>query len=139
MRGTDSGFTLMETLVALVVFTGVVIALERSTAMGWRGIRLARSDSAALGLARAKLAAFGIENDLAEDKELTGEDNGLQWRIAARKYAQPGAATNAGRPGFDQPSRIVPYWVTVTVSWRDRPMGPARSVELTTLKLEAAP
>ncbi len=125
-RTSTSGFTLMETIVAFVVFTAIFIALERSTALGWRGIRLARMDQSALILARAKLAGFGLNNSISEETTLEGEDNGLQWRLTAVKYKAPESTP--------MPLRFIPYWVTVTVTWQDRPMAPPRTIELTTLK-----
>lgn len=121
-----SGFTLMETIVAFVVFTAIFIALERATALGWRGIRLARMDQSALTLARTKLATFGLNTSIPEETTIEGEENGLTWQLTAEKYKAPEATS--------LPPRFVLYWVTVTVSWRDRPMAPPRTIELTTLK-----
>ncbi|MEQ1697435.1 MAG: hypothetical protein ABL901_16505 [Hyphomicrobiaceae bacterium] len=125
-HASTSGFTLMETIVAFVVFTAVFIALERSTALGWHGIRLARMDQSALALARTKLATFGLNNTIPEETSLEGEENGLTWQLTAVHYKPPEASP--------MPPRRIPYWVTVTVSWRDRPMAPSRTIELTTIK-----
>ena len=127
----DAGFTLMETIVAFVIFAAVVIALERGTALGWRGVRLAQMDQTALTLARTKLAAAGIESLVREDGDETGDEGGMTWRVSARKYTPP--------DGVALPGGIAAFWVTATVGWRDRPIGPARNVELTTLKRGSAP
>lgn len=124
---STNGFTLMETIVAFVVFTAIFISLERSTALGWHGIRLARMDQSALALARAKLASFGVNNAIPEETTLSGEENGLTWQLVAVKYKAPEATP-------PMPARFVPYWVTVTVTWHDRPMAPPRIIELTTIK-----
>jgi hypothetical protein len=124
---STSGFTLMETIVAFVVFTAIFIALERSSALGWRSVRLARMDQSALALARAKLASFGVNNAIPEETTLGGEENGLTWRLTAVKYKAPETTPPL-------PTRFVPYWVTVTVTWHDRPMAPPRTIELTTIK-----
>lgn len=131
MRATDHGFTMMETIVALIVFTGVFIALERGTAFGWRGIRTARMDQAALALARAKLSVVGVETPITEESDDDGTENGLTWRVAIRGYKPPDVTQLDVKPRA--------YWVTVAVNWRDRPVGPLHSVELTTLKPGAAP
>ena len=120
----------METIVAFVVFTAIFIALERSTALGWRGIRFTRMDQSALALARSKIASFGLNNSISGETILEGEENGLQWQLTAVKYKAPEATP--------MPSRFVPYWVTVTVTWHDRPLAPPRTIELTTLKSGAS-
>ena len=127
----QAGFTLMETIVALVVFAAVVVALERGTATGWRGLRLAQMDAGALALARARLASAGIDSELADESVQSGEEDRYEWRLAVRKYAPP--------EGVAVPQRLAGYWVNVAVSWRDRPAGPPRTIELQTLKLVAAP
>ena len=123
---SDAGFTLMETIVAFVVFASVIVALERGTALGLRSIRLARIDEAALALARAKLAAVGLENPITEEGEESGVADGFTWRITARKYTPP--------DGITMPAGVDDYWVTVTTSWQDPPSAPARTIELMTLK-----
>lgn len=128
---SEAGFTLMETIVALVIFTTVVIALERGSALGWRSIRLAESERDALALARAKLASAGIDTQLSDDLDETGKDNRFQWHLLARKYDAPEGTTLS--------PRLTAYWVSVAVSWRDRPVGPPRSVELKTMKLAVTP
>ena len=129
--GNDQGFTLMETIVALVVFAGVFVALERGTTLGFRGIRAVQHHQAALTLARAKLASAGVESTISGDSEDTGNDQGRQWSVSVRKYDPPDA-TQRENP-------VAAYWVTVTVSWRERPAGVLQTIELKTVKLSAAP
>lgn len=123
---STSGFTLMETIVAFVIFTAIFIALERSTALGWHGIRLARMDQSALALARTKLAGFGLNNSIKAEVDIEGDENNLHWRLTAVKYKAPEAVP--------MPRPIIPYWVTISVTWQERPMAPPRTIELTTLK-----
>ena len=125
-QASERGFTLMETLVAFVVFASVIIALQQAMALGWRAIRLTQMEQSALSLARSKLAAVGVESAITDEADETGIENGMAWHTLARRYKAPDAIVFAGG--------VSAYWVTVTVSWRDRPVGPARSVELVTLK-----
>ena len=127
----EAGFTLMETIVALVIFTAIIVAIQRGSAAGWRGIRLAQMDTGALALARAKLAAAGIDTTLAGDTEDTGEDPPYQWRLTTRQYKPPADVV--------MPPQMPAFWVTVAVSWRDRPTGPPRTIELQTLKIGGLP
>lgn len=128
MRRPEAGFTLMETIVALVVFTGIVIALERGSALGWRAIRLADLERNALILARAKLAAAGIDKPVGEGLDEEGDDNRFHWHVSTSPYGQTSSS-----------QRLAAYWVSAAVSWRDRPVGPLRTIELRTLKLTVAP
>jgi prepilin-type N-terminal cleavage/methylation domain-containing protein len=127
----ESGFTLIETLTALVIFAAVVVAIERGSAIGWRGLRLARLDTGALALARAKIASAGVDVALPDDVDEFGDDPPYHWRLTTRKYVAPEAVA--------MPARMGAYWVNVTVSWRDRPVGPPRAVALETLKIRVEP
>jgi prepilin-type N-terminal cleavage/methylation domain-containing protein len=131
MERAINGFTLIETLVALVIFTVVVMALQQSHVIGLRSIQDAHMTSAALDLARMKLAGAGGQGPLSEDIDEHGDVDRYQWRIAAQKYVAPESVS--------MPSQLTGYWVTVTVSWRDRPARPPRSVHLKSLKLQALP
>ncbi len=127
----SSGFTLIETLVALVVFVAGYLLVHHSVSVGWRGAQIAWAESAALRLAHSRLAAAGVEARLAEG-ELTGEtDDGFRWTLRTERYRPPGSDRAA--------ERIAGYWITVTVRWDGGVLRPARSLQLTTLKLGAQP
>ena len=131
MPSRDYGFTLIETIVALVIFAGVFFALSGGMAGGWRGVRLARMDAAAAGLARAKLAAIGIESPL-EDAQLTsGVTDGFDWRVDVQRY--PGSGADTGR------AELAAYWVSIEVSWRENVLRPERVAQLKGLKLGTRP
>lgn len=125
MRGTESGFTLMETIVALVLFSSVFFVLYNGLTGSWRGVRLAKSDATAVSLARAKLAAAGIDSPLSDGAEASGEVDGFEWHMEVQQYPIPEGSQ----------TELAAYWVAVEVNWRDRPAGPPRSVSLKTLKL----
>jgi prepilin-type N-terminal cleavage/methylation domain-containing protein len=125
----SSGFTLIETLVALVVFVAGYLIVHHGVSVGWRGAQAAWAESAAVRLAHARLAATGIEMQL-EEGEVAGEtDDGLRWSVRTERYRRPG--------GDGGPERIAGYWVTVAVRWDGGVLRPARSLQLTTLKLGA--
>lgn len=71
-RDGSSGFTLIETLVALVIFVAGYILIHRSVSLGWRGAQIAWAESAAVRLAQSRLAAAGVEAPLQEG-ERSGE------------------------------------------------------------------
>jgi prepilin-type N-terminal cleavage/methylation domain-containing protein len=125
LRRFDSGFTLMETIVALVIFSSVFFAIYNGMAGGWRGVRQAKSDAAAINLARAKLAAAGVETALSDGTEDSGDEDGYSWHIGVQGYPLPDAAQ----------TELAAYWLSIEVNWRNTPISPLRSVTLRTLKL----
>ena len=81
MSDRSDGFTLIETLVALVIFAGIFAALSAGFSSGTRGLRVAQADQRALMLAKAKLATTGLESRLADRLQETGEEDGFIWRV----------------------------------------------------------
>lgn len=124
--GDDRGFTLMETLLALVIFVAGYLLIHQGLSLGWRGVRLAQSEAAALQLAQGRLAATGLDEPLS-DGQRSGETDGYAWIIDARRETRH-ASTN---------SPLSAFWVTATVRWRDTWVRGTRSVQLTTMKLVA--
>ena len=123
----EGGFTLMETIAALVIFSVVFFALYKGMAGSWRGARLAQTEQSALQLCRAKLAAVGIEIPLSDGLDVAADEDGFEWHVAVQKYAAPG----------DESQQLgqAAYWVTVEVEWRDTVFGSPRKIELKALKL----
>jgi general secretion pathway protein I len=124
-RGREGGFALVETLVALVILTLSLAALIEIFGGGFRGIRDAEVESAALHLARQQLELAGAEARLGEG-ERRGMAQGLEWRIVVEPYRPPRSAAAAGAPEA--------YWMTSEVRWRPSAMARQRSVTLTTLR-----
>ena len=61
-RGTSNdGFTLIETLVALVIFVACYLLIYHSVALGWRGVQVAHTEAGAARLAQGLLTAAGVE------------------------------------------------------------------------------
>ena len=127
MSDRANGFTLIETLVALAIFAAVFAALSAGLAGGTRGVRLARMDLTATMLARAKLAATGVETPLADGQEDAGEADGFAWLVSVRQYVRPDGDVRETEPKA--------YWVAIEVSWRDGPLLPRRTIQLKSLKL----
>lgn len=130
-RGGSSGFTLMETLVALVIFVAGYLIVHQSVSLGWRGAQVAWVESAALRLARSRLAAAGVETRLREGEQSGESGDGFNWSLRIEPYQPPG--------GDGAAEKIAGFWVTVTVLWDGGVLRPARSLRLKTLKLGAAP
>ena len=104
-----AGFTLLEVLVALVIFALVFGVLAQIFQTGLHQSRVAEAASAATLLARSQLARVGIDVPLAPG-EYDGETaDGLLWHIVIEI---------AEAPAEDQ--SLVPYLVQASVAW-ERP------------------
>lgn len=132
-RRKDAGFTLVETLVSLVMLTLSLAALIEIFGGGFRGIRSSELDAAALHLARQQLAVAGSELPLIPGQVQGTGENGLQWSVIVEPYRLPrtqlGAVVSGDAPG------LAAYWVVSEVRWRGSALSSPRSVSLTTLKL----
>ena len=127
MNGRQEGFTLLETIVALVVFSSALVTFYKGLAVGSESSRIANSEAAAAALASAKLATAGVETAFQDNGEYNGDEGRFSWRI---KLAEaPGARDRI------VPSGVVGYWVDVEVHWREGPLQRQRTLQLRTLKL----
>lgn len=131
MHESDSGFTLVETVVGLVIVAAALITFYESFSSGWRGYRLAEEEAALVEFAQSRLAAAGTETPLVEGQQQYRTEDGLTWTIDVRPYGQPQEK--------NPPSALDGFWVTVEVSGRKGPFDPVRQVALTTLKLQHQP
>ena len=132
MRHKQAGFTLIEMLVALMVFAVVAGSVQRCLAGGWRAVKLVRLEEAALAVAKAQIAGAGIDEALTVGNTTGGTTDGLSWSRDVRRYEYPQTL------GFETPVSTV-FWVTVAVRWHEGLLRPERSLELRTLKIRGAP
>lgn len=128
MRRRESGFTLVEVLVALAIATLLAAALYRGLGVGWRALRIADREAAAVDVARARLAAIGVETPL-EAGQRSGVDAGVRWSETVVPHDGDADETETG-------SRAASglYRVTVEVRWHDGGARGERSFTLVTLK-----
>jgi general secretion pathway protein I len=128
-RDTTSGFTLIEVLVALVIFVAGYVVIHQGMSLAWHGAQIAWTESAALRLAQSLLAAAGVETELQEGEQSGETPDGFAWTARVERYHPPGAE--------DGVAKTAAYWITVVVRWNGGAMRPARSLQLKTLKLAA--
>jgi prepilin-type N-terminal cleavage/methylation domain-containing protein len=139
MRDSEptSGFTLIETLVALTIFVAGYVVVHQSVMLAWRGAQTAWAEEEAVRLAQSQLAIAGVETRLQEGEARGRTPDGFAWVRRVELYRPPlgaRAPDGGGRAG-----RIAGYWVSVTVTWRGGFLQSARSLELKTLRLAARP
>ena len=127
----DSGFTLIETLVALVIFVACYLLIHESLSLGWKGVRMAHTETIALHIAQTRLAAEGVEAPLVEGQRSETTADGFAWTIDVwRHTADVGEGVRPALTG---------YWVTVEVKWHDAQLRRSRFMQLTTFKLASTP
>jgi prepilin-type N-terminal cleavage/methylation domain-containing protein len=139
-RRSQAGFTLMETIVALALFSGVFVLLNQGLTASWQGKRQADQDVMAVALASAQLASAGIETPLVDGARTTGQQGAFNWQLTVDKYAEPTddtaqeflAADAARRAGG---ATLAACWVAINVSWPIGSLQKPRTLRLRTLKL----
>jgi len=124
----DAGFTLMETIVALIIFVACYVLIQQGLSLGWRGVSASQGELAALHVAQAHLAATGVEAPLSEGQQ-SGNDNGYDWVVDVRRQNAEAESESRAK------THPTGYWVAVEVSWRDEVTRRQRSLQLKTLKV----
>jgi prepilin-type N-terminal cleavage/methylation domain-containing protein len=146
MRESDgtSGFTLIEVLVALIIFVAGYVVVHQSVSLAWRGAQFAWAEDAAVRLAQSRLAAAGVETKLGEGEQSGETADGFSWTVRTVRYRPPvsdgfsGGISGGFGEGFTgRRGKIAGYWITVTVRWQGGVLRPARSIQLETLRLAA--
>jgi len=129
----DSGFTLVEALVSLVILTLGLVAVIDIFGNGFRGIRSSEWDAAALQLATSQLTRAGTETPLRRGQRQGTTPQGFEWTVTIAPYGPARDELAPQRPT----AAIEAYWVTAEVRWRPSVFAVAQSLSLTTMKLTA--
>ena len=119
-RASNHGFTLLEILVALVIFALAFGVLAQIIQTGLRQSTGARSITAATLLAQSELARVGVEVPLRAGPAEGETENGMRWHTEIEQIEQP-----------NEQQSLATYQVQVTVTWGP---GPAEQLTLTTLR-----
>lgn len=129
---SDTGFTLMEALVAVVIFAFASMALQSVFARGGLGLRVSSSETRALEVARGAIGKLDFPAPADKSRETTGETDGYTWAGTVTRYEPPEGGMGA--------MKIEAYWIDLELSWQEQSLGARpRSVSLKTLKLGIAP
>ena len=122
----QSGYTLIEVLVAFMILVLALTVLLRIFSGGLRNVSVSSDYATATVIAESRLAAAGIDVPLRPGETSGTEGERFEWTLSVQDY-QP-------RPGYRSAARGVDaYRVTVTVEW---PNGDnTRSVALSTVRL----
>ena len=132
---SDAGFSLIEVIIALVLFSALFLALYRGIGGAGRAIHLANLQSKATHIAVARLAAAGVESALADGQAYSGDERGFTWRVNIERYTGLPDEREQFISQRTQTPQIAGYWVDVEVIWRPRAFEKVHSLRLRTLKL----
>lgn len=137
---SQAGFSLMETIVAVALFAGMFVLLNRGLTTSWQGVRRADLDAGAVALATAQLASAGIETPLVDGTRTFGQQGLFRWDLSIDKYAEP-PDDSAKEVAVRDVSRsanaaaLTAYWVSIVVSWSSGVQQSPRQLRLRTLRL----
>jgi len=122
----NSGYTLIEVLVAFVILALAMTVLLRIFSGGVRNVSVSSEYARAVLIAESRLASAGIGSVLSPGETSGIEDERFEWTQTVREYS----------PSFDYKASVqkVPaYYVTVSVQW-PHATG-TRSIDLSTVRL----
>ncbi len=93
-RNSQSGFTLLEAMVALAIAALVLAALVEGVETGMRSVAIASRNIEALSHARSHLAAIGVGQPLVPGVREGDDGGGFHWRErVARRVGGDAAAS----------------------------------------------
>ena len=122
----QSGFTLLETLVAMAILSIALVTLFRAAAGGMQGLDRTDRSAMAVAIAISRLEAAG--QDGATSGKVAG---GYSWRVQMAPYGEPGGLQSATGPAA--------HWVTVSVNWHGSPEAQPSSLVLRSLAMDQVP
>ena len=129
-RAEESGFTLIEVLVATTIAALLLLPLLRGFSSGLAATTRSGGLTEATLIAQSTLESLGAQAPLDAARDIDRQEG--RYHVAARVHRYTGAdfANDASLP-------VAPYEITVTVAWGEG--AKAESVALRTLRLGAAP
>lgn len=130
MRGKSGGFTLLEVLLAFVIFALSFALVLEILSGSMRSTVRARHDTEAALLAQSLMDMVGTEIPLVEGGMSGDSPGGYQWNMNISGF-QP----DAGQERIMEISELsgtVLFWVDLEVSWGEEPR--TRSVQFSTVK-----
>ncbi len=128
----DTGFTLLEVLVAVVIAGLALAVLFDGAGGGLRAARLAAHEQEALSRAQSRLAAIGHGAPLADADQQGDDGGGFHWHTRVTTIATAPLSALGG----SQSPQVALHGVEVVISWQSD--GGNRQVALRTERTGAA-
>ena len=129
-RGSASGFTLIEVLVAFTIAAVLLLPLLRSFSAGVASVTRTDAFTAATLIAESTLETAGPGIALVDGGSLDQQTGRYHVSASVHRYVGDGVSPQLGLVA-------VPFEIVVTVSWQDA--ARTRSVALRTLRLGPPP
>jgi prepilin-type N-terminal cleavage/methylation domain-containing protein len=129
-RTDESGFTLIEVLVATTIAALLLLPLLRGFSAGLTATTRSGGLTEATLIAQSTLEAVGAETPLDEAQGLDRQQGRYHVTAQVHRYSDAEFADDAVLP-------VVPYEITVTVDWPEG--AKSESVAVRTLHLGPAP
>lgn len=127
--GRVRGFTLLELLVAFVVFALAAGILMQSVASALRRAQQSRAYTQAALYAQSKLDAIGVGEELEEGQDSGEFDDRYRWQVEITKQ-EPIASAN----GTVEQIPIDLYRIDLLVSWSEPGSGKVQEARYATLR-----
>jgi len=135
MHDEESGFTLIEVLVAFVIAALAMGALYAGTVSGLNATSVAGKYDEAVSLARSHLAALGRGEPIALQERSGAEGEGFTWHLRIRRHdSRVLTLSDQDRANDVKPATAILYDVIVTESWKAG--GRERQVTLATRRFD---
>ncbi len=103
VRSRESGFALLEAIVAMAIASLALTAIYRTIGNGLRAASRVQTLQAAVVVARSHLNSLGGDGTLISGTSSGAYDNGIRWRL--------NVAALSNRAG--EPETLRPYWITL--------------------------
>src|ERR1700757_4957824 len=127
----DSGFTLLEVVVALAIAALAIVGLFHAAGGGLLAVDTAGRVEEAVQRAQSHLAAIGRSAALIQGEFTDDDGGGYHWRLRTRPVATRQVAALDGNPTV--PASATLFDVEVAISWPGR--SGERSVVLRTMRI----
>ena len=128
-RADESGFTLIEVLVATTIAALLLLPLLRGFSTGLAATTRSGGLTEATLIAQSTIETVGAQAPLDEARDLDRHEGRYHVRARVHRYSTPELADDASLP-------VAPYEIAVTVDWPEG--AKVRSVAVRTLRLGPA-
>jgi prepilin-type N-terminal cleavage/methylation domain-containing protein len=129
-RTDESGFTLIEVLVATTIAALLLLPLLRGFSTGLTATARSGSLTEATLIAQSTLETVGAQSPLVEARDIDRQEGRYHVKAEVHQYSSAELADDASLP-------VAPYEITVTVDWPEG--AKVQSVAIRTLRLGPAP
>jgi general secretion pathway protein I len=132
---SESGFTLMEVMIAFVISALALGVLFSGTTQGLRATEQAGKYAEAISLARSHLAAIGHGAAIAQQDTSGTDGDGFDWHLHVQPLGTRHLTLSDSDRANDTPSTMaILYDIAVTESWKDA--GRTRRLVLATHRFD---